>query len=112
MITGKLHAVGADGDSLSFTGAQDSQSGGVLANPDRTTSCTPDPRLAGTGGTDLSAIKVTDKGFHLHGPLGYLKPTFGHSAEATITVSVRADRHRHRHHRRRPRAERRGSQPR
>jgi YVTN family beta-propeller protein len=89
VVTGDLHAEDGDGDPLSFTVTQGPQDGSVVINPDGTFAYTPGPGWDPTQQLDDSfTVAVEDQGFHLHGPLFFLKPDFGHSTTATVAVTV------------------------
>lgn len=74
-----------DGDAVTATLVSGPQHGAVTLGSDGSFSYTP---TADYTGTDTFSYKVGDKGFHLHGLLGFLRPDSGHTDTATVTITV------------------------
>ncbi|KAA0107823.1 Ig-like domain-containing protein, partial [Mycolicibacterium sp. P9-22] len=85
-ITGTVTFEDPNNDPLRYTTTQGAH-GTVTINPNGTFTYTPtDPHFTGTDTFTITAND--DKNFHLHGPLAFLRPDWGHTSSATLTITL------------------------
>lgn len=85
-ITGTVIFDDPNGDPLRYSTTQGAH-GSVVINPNGTFTYTPtDPHFTGTDTFTITAND--DKNFHLHGPLAFLRPNWGHTSSATLAITL------------------------
>lgn len=85
-ITGTVIFDDPNGDPLRYSTTQ-GEHGSVVINPNGTFVYAPtDPHFTGTDTFIITAND--DKNFHLHGPLTFLRPNWGHTSSATLTITL------------------------
>lgn len=85
-VTGAVTFDDPNGDPLRYSTTQ-GEHGSVVINPNGTFVYTPtDPSFTGTDTFTVTAND--DKNFHLHGPLAFLRPDWGHTSSATLTITL------------------------
>ncbi|WP_197507543.1 Ig-like domain-containing protein [Mycobacterium sp. ACS4331] len=89
VVTGQVVGHDKDGDRLEYRVVEDPTNGTVELHADGSFTYTATVRPDGTlGGPDTFRVAVVDKGFHLHGLLGFLKPFGGHATVVRVDLDA------------------------
>ncbi len=89
IVTGQVVGHDKDGDRLTYRVIEQPTNGTVELHADGSFTYTATVRPDGTlGGPDTFRVAVIDKGFHLHGLLGFLKPFGGHATVVKVDLDA------------------------